>query len=153
MNNLLVADEIIKLKRLLDAGVLTQEEFDNQKKKLLSDEDDEEIIEPEEEKMIDPTGLKGAELKKAKEYNRKIYAKKYPGSMNASTLSTPYNQVNKPKKNPKLIKSGVMCPKCYSQDVMVLTTKKSISGVLVFGLSAKNHPTMVCKTCGNQWKV
>jgi hypothetical protein len=31
-----VADEIIKLKSLLDEGILTQEEFDAQKKRLLS---------------------------------------------------------------------------------------------------------------------
>ena len=30
-----VADELIKLKKLLDTGVLTQQEFDDQKKKLL----------------------------------------------------------------------------------------------------------------------
>ena len=30
-----VADELIKLKELLDAGVITQEEFDAQKEKLL----------------------------------------------------------------------------------------------------------------------
>jgi len=30
-----VADEILKLKGLLDLGVLTQEEFDNKKKQLL----------------------------------------------------------------------------------------------------------------------
>ncbi len=32
----LVADELLKLKQLLDMGVLTQEEFDQQKQKLLS---------------------------------------------------------------------------------------------------------------------
>jgi len=32
----MVADELIKLKSLLDQGVLTQEEFDAQKKKLLN---------------------------------------------------------------------------------------------------------------------
>ncbi|MFN2925391.1 SHOCT domain-containing protein [Lachnospiraceae bacterium YH-ros2228] len=31
-----VADELLKYKQLLDAGVITQEEFDEQKKKLLS---------------------------------------------------------------------------------------------------------------------
>jgi hypothetical protein len=30
-----VADELIKLKGLVDAGVLTQEEFDAQKRKLI----------------------------------------------------------------------------------------------------------------------
>ncbi|MBD2755082.1 SHOCT domain-containing protein [Spirosoma sp. BT704] len=31
-----VADELLKLKQLLDAGALTQDEFNQQKKKLLS---------------------------------------------------------------------------------------------------------------------
>lgn len=35
-NNKSVADEIAKLKELLDKGVITQEEFDQQKKKLLT---------------------------------------------------------------------------------------------------------------------
>ena len=35
-DKLLVADEIRKLKALLDEGILTQEEFDEQKKKLLN---------------------------------------------------------------------------------------------------------------------
>ena len=35
-NNLSVADELKKMKELLDNGVLSQEEFDQQKKKLLS---------------------------------------------------------------------------------------------------------------------
>ncbi len=35
-NNISVADELIKLKQLLDIGVLTQEEFDKQKNKLLN---------------------------------------------------------------------------------------------------------------------
>jgi Short C-terminal domain len=34
-NNTSVADEIIKLKKLLDEGAITQEEYDAQKKKLL----------------------------------------------------------------------------------------------------------------------
>jgi len=33
--NISVADELLKLKKLLDEGVLTQQEFDAQKKKLL----------------------------------------------------------------------------------------------------------------------
>lgn len=41
MNN--VTDELIKLKKLLDENVLTQDEFDAQKKKLLEDEVDIEI--------------------------------------------------------------------------------------------------------------
>ena len=32
----LIADELIKLKNLLDSGVLTEEEFNKQKEKLLS---------------------------------------------------------------------------------------------------------------------
>lgn len=35
-NKLSVADELLKLKSLLDAGILTQEEFDKQKQKLLN---------------------------------------------------------------------------------------------------------------------
>ena len=35
-NNVSVADELLKLKQLLDMGVLTQEEFDEQKNKLLN---------------------------------------------------------------------------------------------------------------------
>lgn len=35
-NNLSVADELLKLKQLLDMGVLSQEEFDEQKNKLLN---------------------------------------------------------------------------------------------------------------------
>jgi len=38
-NSFSVADEIIKLKKLLDEGVLTKEEFDAQKKKLLERKD------------------------------------------------------------------------------------------------------------------
>jgi hypothetical protein len=34
-NNLLIADELIKLKKLMDEGILTKEEFEAQKKKLL----------------------------------------------------------------------------------------------------------------------
>lgn len=34
-DSLLVADELIKLKQLVDAGVLSEEEFENQKRKLL----------------------------------------------------------------------------------------------------------------------
>jgi hypothetical protein len=34
-SNYSVADEIRKLKKLLDEGIITQEEFENQKKKLL----------------------------------------------------------------------------------------------------------------------
>ena len=34
-DSLLVADELIKLKQLVDAGVLSEEEFENQKNKLL----------------------------------------------------------------------------------------------------------------------
>ena len=34
-SNLSVADELLKLKQLLDMGVLTREEFDAQKSKLL----------------------------------------------------------------------------------------------------------------------
>lgn len=34
-DSLLVADELIKLKQLVDAGVLSEEEFKNQKSKLL----------------------------------------------------------------------------------------------------------------------
>ena len=34
-NKLSVADELMKLKELLDSGVLTQDEFDQQKKKLI----------------------------------------------------------------------------------------------------------------------
>ena len=33
-----VADELLKLKNLLDSGVLTQEEFDNQKKRILNND-------------------------------------------------------------------------------------------------------------------
>lgn len=35
-NNVSVADELLKLKQLLDMGVLSQEEFDEQKNKLLN---------------------------------------------------------------------------------------------------------------------
>lgn len=35
-NNFSLADELLKLKQLLDIGVLTQEEFDEQKNKLLN---------------------------------------------------------------------------------------------------------------------
>ena len=35
-NNVSVADELLKLKQLLDMGVLSQEEFDDQKNKLLN---------------------------------------------------------------------------------------------------------------------
>ncbi len=35
-NNSLIADELTKLKKLLDDGVITQEEFDAQKTKLLN---------------------------------------------------------------------------------------------------------------------
>ena len=35
VTNISVADELLKLKQLLDMGVLTQEEFDGQKIKLL----------------------------------------------------------------------------------------------------------------------
>lgn len=38
MSDIMIADELIKLKGLLDAGVLTQEEFESQKKKLLGTE-------------------------------------------------------------------------------------------------------------------
>ena len=37
VTNVSVADELLKLKQLLDMGVLTQEEFDTQKSKLLKD--------------------------------------------------------------------------------------------------------------------
>lgn len=36
MENIMIADELLKLKELLDLGVLTQEEFNAQKEKLLS---------------------------------------------------------------------------------------------------------------------
>lgn len=45
MDKLLIADEILKLKQLLDMGVLTQEEFDTQKVRLLSNENTNESIE------------------------------------------------------------------------------------------------------------
>jgi len=35
IENLSIADELVKLKKLLDEGILTNEEFENQKKKLL----------------------------------------------------------------------------------------------------------------------
>lgn len=35
-SNISVADELVKLKGLLDSGVLSQEEFDAQKKQLMS---------------------------------------------------------------------------------------------------------------------
>ena len=36
MSNYSIADELLKLKNLVDAGVLTQEEFESQKKTLLN---------------------------------------------------------------------------------------------------------------------
>lgn len=53
----------------------------------------------------------------------------------------------------QLINNGAMCPKCNSQDVMVLGGKRSVSGVIMFGIFAKKHPEIVCKSCGNRWRV
>lgn len=56
----------------------------------------------------------------------------------------------KPKKNPKLIKAGVMCPECYSQDLMVTGYRKNL--VSLMG-NAKDRAYMTCKSCGHSWKT
>lgn len=53
----------------------------------------------------------------------------------------------------QLIDNGAMCPKCKSQDVMVLGGKRSVGGIIMLGIFAKKHPEIVCKNCGNRWKV
>lgn len=57
-------------------------------------------------------------------------------------------QPAKPKKNPKLIKAGVMCPKCYSQDLMVTGYRKSL-----VSLMGKDRGYMTCKSCGHSWRT
>lgn len=66
------------------------------------------------------------------------------------------NTVNKtPADNTErqLIKNGAMCPKCKSQDVMVIGGKRTVSGIVALGIFAKKHPEIVCKSCGNRWRV
>lgn len=57
------------------------------------------------------------------------------------------------KTQKQLIHNGAMCPKCHSQDVMVVGGKRSVSGIVMLGIFAKKHPELVCKACGNHWRI
>ena len=52
--NMSIADELLKLKNLLDAGVINQAEFDKQKSKLIHGEEKESFATPVAKKFVEP---------------------------------------------------------------------------------------------------
>lgn len=53
----------------------------------------------------------------------------------------------------QLIKNGAMCPKCKSQDIVVIGGKRTVSGIVMLGIFSKKHPELTCKSCGNRWRI
>ena len=167
------ANELRELKSLLDDGILTQEEFDIQKAKILENisqiEKTDKPIQEIQDK-IDPD-LKNIASKKD---NKKEAKENKPSFFKAKTVGEYFQAKHNPElaseinnrtpsevlknmavaqpqakqKDSKLIKAGVMCPKCHSQDILQTGFRQSI-----ISLAGKQRGYMTCKNCGNSWRT
>lgn len=130
-----VADEILKLKNLLDMGAITQEEFDSQKSIILSDEEDKS-----QTNDSGPLGINGHSVGQV--------LKNVAVRTATLGIAGTSNKSRNKSSDKKLIKSGVMCPKCHSQDIIATGFRKSI-----ISLAGKQRGYMTCKNCGNSWRI
>ncbi len=107
-----VTDELIKLKELMDSGIITKREFAELKERILQspkDEQQKDIKENIEE--IDISSLKGKELKEARWAN---YIKKNP-DMDPSIPKTNSNTTPHSK---------IKCPRCGSDNIQFMQQEK-----------------------------
>lgn len=180
MSELLVADELLKLKSLLDAGVLSQAEFDQQKHKLLNENDDElvqentvclingtksvdlkdvlDIVKSGEggigQILSDKTGLRMLDqmgLKGFIESEKKIPAKYFTG-LPLETLKRIESGIEDYDTYDTTIARGPKCPTCGSTSISRIGTVGRTLSVGAFGLaSGKIGKSFKCRSCGYTW--